>query len=153
MNPHFLVWSLRFTVNGLSGFPPSKQMDIMARLCAHGDLTALVMSCSKAPLDAAHGRQVSLVIARHHGPQSDSLCLTQHSYTNIMQYKNIELITVTWLHQLFREYFPDVLGSCWCSFVRSSVLIRCNIQRKSNRSFLHTMVGWSLSCVQMWQHH
>lgn len=122
----FLKQSVRLTVNSIdtfpapalslqsvhSGFPPSKQEDIMAPLCAHGDLTVMMMSFSRAPLAASHVRQVSLVIALHHRPQSDSLCLTQRSYTNIMQYKNIEVIAFSLLHGVFHEHFPDVPQSC-----------------------------------------
>lgn len=48
----------------------------MAPPCAHGDLTVMMMSFSKAPLAARQVRQVSLVNALHHRPQSDSLRLT-----------------------------------------------------------------------------
>lgn len=36
-----------------SGFPPSKQRDSMAPLCAHGDLIVMMMSLSKVPLPAS----------------------------------------------------------------------------------------------------
>lgn len=133
-------------------FPPSKQKDIMAPLCAHGDLTAMMMSFSRAPLAASHVRQVSLVIALHHRPQSGSLCLTQPSYTNIMRKYWTNHIFITSLT------FPRIFSWCAAKLLMLICAFKClnkNATHKENvmkLQLVHITI-WGLCHVQMWQRH
>lgn len=53
--------------------------------------------------DVMHGRFSQTSETRRCFEEASVLFLTQHSYTNIMQHQNVEVLTFSLLHSVFRE--------------------------------------------------